>query len=105
MERKTFPGGIGHVGIMLLDDGDIPEFTWTLWDGRHEGRGLMSEAAEAVKDHLMRDCGWDQIIARISPENRASRRMATRLGMVRDERAIAPAWYQGALTYHFEEAA
>lgn len=95
---------IGHVGPLGIDDSQVPEFTWTLWDGAHEGHGYATEAARAVQAHLFDDLGWPAMIIRIMPDNHGSRRIADRLGARLTDEA-APDWYEGALTYRLGEAA
>ena len=89
---------IGHVGPLQLDASEAPEMTWTLWDAAHEKQGFALEAAEAVRDHLLRDQGWDHLVIRIDPGNTASRRLAQKLG-ARFADDPAPQWLPGAVTY------
>ncbi len=89
---------IGHVGPLAMDDSDPPEFTWTLWDGATEGHGYATEAALAVKDHLLSEAGWPEMIIRILPDNTASCRIAERIGATLTEDP-APDGYPGSLTY------
>ncbi|MEO0380116.1 MAG: GNAT family N-acetyltransferase [Pseudomonadota bacterium] len=80
--------GIGHVGIMQMDDTDPLELTWTLWDAARQGNGYASEAARAVL------AAWTgpPLVAFIQPDNSASIRVAERLGFVEDTKAVAPGW-------------
>ncbi|WP_299048264.1 GNAT family N-acetyltransferase [uncultured Tateyamaria sp.] len=96
MERDGTP--IGHVGPMQLDDTQPPEFTWTLWDGTYEGRGLATEAACRVRDHLLGDLGWPEMIVHILPGNTGSVAIAKRIGAVLTKDP-APEWYDGAHVY------
>ena len=89
---------IGHVGPLAMEDVDPPEFTWTLWDGKAEGQGFATEATLAVKDHLLSEAGWPEMIIRVMPDNSASCRIAERIGAVLTKDA-APEWYPGSLTY------
>jgi len=56
------------------------EIGWVLHES-HRGRGLATEAAEAVLDHAFRHLGTPWIVAYIHPENAASLRVAEKLGM------------------------
>lgn len=56
-----------------------PEITWALFDG-HTGRGYATEAARAALAHAYGPLGWDTAVSCIDPENRASVRLAERLG-------------------------
>lgn len=89
---------IGHVGPLHLGDTSAPEFTWTLWDGAYEGQGLATEAARAVKQHLLVENGWPEMVILIQPNNHASRAIADRIGAKITD-APAPEWYPGCLTY------
>ncbi|MEM9871295.1 MAG: GNAT family N-acetyltransferase [Pseudomonadota bacterium] len=96
IERNGAP--IGHVGPMQLDDSQEPELTWTLWNGAHEGQGLATEAALRVRDHLIRDLGWPQMVILIMPDNTGSVRLAERIGATLTD-IPAPDWYAGCRTY------
>ncbi len=89
---------IGHVGPLAMEDVDPPEFTWTLWDASAEGNGFATEAALAVKKHLLSDNDWPQMIIRIMPDNSASCRIAERIGATLTDDP-APEWYPGSRTY------
>ncbi len=89
---------IGHVGPLSIDDSHPPEFTWTLWDGAFEGQGYATEAALRVRQHLLGDQGWPEMIIRILPDNTGSIRIAERLGATLTDDP-APDWYAGSVTY------
>jgi RimJ/RimL family protein N-acetyltransferase len=71
--------GIGHPSF-LPEVADRPELGWRLardaW-----GRGLATEAAAAVRDDAFGRLGLDELISIIHPDNAASRRVATKVGM------------------------
>ena len=79
----------GHVGPMQLDAHSDPEMTWTIWDEAKTGRGLATEAAQAVLDNLYAK-GWTRLLAYIDRDNAASLRMAKRLGAVEDPTIPVP---------------
>ncbi|MEL6417452.1 MAG: GNAT family N-acetyltransferase [Pseudomonadota bacterium] len=89
---------IGHAGPLAIDHSDPPELTWTLWDGAAEGHGYATEAALAVKHHLLSELGWPELIIRIMPDNHGACRIAERIGaeLTSDE---PPEWYAGSITY------
>jgi ribosomal-protein-alanine N-acetyltransferase len=51
-------------------------------DSAHWNQGLTTEAARAVRDHGFRDLKLEYVISLIHPENRASRRVAEKNGMI-----------------------
>lgn len=87
--------GLGHVGVMHMNEAEPAELTWSLWDAEHEGRGYATEAAVAVRD------AWHgpALVARIASDNTPSRRVAERIGMVLDPSAPPPAYDPSMLTY------
>ena len=91
----TGGAGFGHVGVLHSDDTDPPELTWSLWDSAHEGNGYATEAARAVLD------AWTGIplVARVAPDNAASRRVAERIGLRLDPAATPPSYAPTMLTY------
>ena len=98
MERGGEP--IGHVGPMSLSD-DVPDLTWTLWDGSVEGQGYATEAAHATARHLLVDCKWNCLQISIVKNNSASKAVAQRIGARKADRP-APAWYPDAITYDID---
>jgi RimJ/RimL family protein N-acetyltransferase len=71
--------GIGHP-TFLSELAGRPELGWRLardsW-----GRGLATEAAVAVREDAFARLGLEELISIIHPENAASRRVATKVGM------------------------
>jgi RimJ/RimL family protein N-acetyltransferase len=55
------------------------ELGWTVALG-HEGQGIATEAAKAVRDHAFGALGMGRLVSYIDPENAASIRVAERLG-------------------------
>src|SRR5438874_13409122 len=51
-------------------------------------RGLITEAAGAVRDHAFRDLKLPRVISLIHPENIASRRVAGKIGMALEKQTI-----------------
>jgi [ribosomal protein S5]-alanine N-acetyltransferase len=60
-------------------------------------RGLMTEAAQAVRDHAFRDLKLPRVISLIHPENTPSRRVAEKNGMAPEKETI----YRGFQTLVF----
>ena len=85
LREEPAPGRfIGFVGLghpfFLPELAQRPELGWRLardtW-----GRGLAAEAAVAVRDDAFGRLGLTELISIIHPENEASRRVATKVGM------------------------
>jgi ribosomal-protein-alanine N-acetyltransferase len=73
---------IGYCGFFrqMVDGVEEIEIGYRL-DSKYWGRGLATEAAQAVRDHAFSDLGLDHVISLIHPDNIASRRVAEKNGM------------------------
>jgi RimJ/RimL family protein N-acetyltransferase len=71
--------GLGHP-VSLPELALRPDLRWRLARASW-GRGLATEAAVAVRDDAFGRLGLDELIAIIHPDNAASRRVATKVGM------------------------
>jgi ribosomal-protein-alanine N-acetyltransferase len=60
-----------------------PELGWTL-ARKHWGFGYATEAAAAVMKHWFEVLGFRRVISLVDPQNVASERVATRIGMIFD---------------------
>lgn len=100
IEPRALGFGIGHVGPLWLDTGELVEMTWTLWEPRFEGKGYATEAARAVMDWLRGAMGMTQMRTAIHRDNLGSERIAERLGGVRVPGDVA--WLPGAGNWHFD---
>jgi len=60
-------------------------------------RGLMTEAAQAVRDHGFRDLKLPRLISLIHPDNIPSRRVAEKNGMILEKETL----YRGFRTFVF----
>jgi RimJ/RimL family protein N-acetyltransferase len=73
----------GRVGILHPADWPEPELSWTLaapfW-----GKGIATEAAAQVRQWTFATFGWDRLVSYIQAGNTRSRRVAIKLGAVRD---------------------
>ncbi|MDQ6654484.1 MAG: GNAT family N-acetyltransferase [Verrucomicrobiota bacterium] len=76
------PRVLGYCGFLVqtVDDAQEVEIAYRL-DPHYWGRGLASEAAQAVRDHAFRDLNLPRVISLIVPDNLASRRVAEKNGM------------------------
>ena len=77
----------GRVGILHPADWREPELCWTL-AASFWGRGLATEAAAEVRRWAFENFGWDRLVSYITPDNIHSRRVAERLGAVRQEQIV-----------------
>jgi ribosomal-protein-alanine N-acetyltransferase len=66
-------------------------------DPEYWNRGLITEAAQAVRDHAFRDLKLPRVISLIHPENVPSRRVAEKNGMTIEKETI----YRGFRTLVF----
>ena len=75
----------GRVGILQMPERPEPELAWTLaapfW-----GRGLATEAAAEARKWAFARFGWNRLVSYILPSNARSRRVAEKLGAVREGR-------------------
>ena len=76
---------VGRVGLLHPADWLEPELSWTLaapfW-----GNGFATEAASCVRQWAFASFGWDRLVSYILAENTRSRRVAIKLGAVRNDR-------------------
>jgi RimJ/RimL family protein N-acetyltransferase len=70
---------VGRVGLFHPDGWDEPELSWMIVPALR-GRGLATEAAQAVRDAAFGTLGMQSLINLIQPGNEASRRVAAKLG-------------------------
>lgn len=95
IELKADRSLAGHVLLKPMDTGEV-EIGW-LVSTRQRGLGVASEAAEGMLRYGFKIQGLESIVAIMFPENKASRRVAERLGMhfqgTRMERDYTVAWY------------
>jgi ribosomal-protein-alanine N-acetyltransferase len=75
---------IGRCGLLVstIAGRTETELSWTI-AAAHQGRGIATEAATAVRDHATTALGQTRLVAVIAPDNAASIRVAEKLGMSR----------------------
>ena len=93
---------IGHLGALQIDAAELPELTWTLWDGAFEGQGYAFEAVKAYLDHSSMVRGPSTFLIRIEYDNQRSLKLAHRIGAERNETAQPPKWMPKAITYRLK---
>jgi|SRR6185295_4326640 len=83
VERKSDNAFVGRVGLLQPEGWPGTEVAWTL--GReYWGQGYATEAAKAVLNYGFQNCPISRLISMIDAENRASQRVAERLGYTRN---------------------
>lgn len=92
---------LGHVGALHINEGEVPELTWTIWSGEDEGKGYATEACTAYLDHARKGLGFSAMIALIVQDNLPSRRVAERIGGIQNMKALPPKWLANSVTYDF----
>jgi len=95
---KPEPTVLGHCGFFHHppDVTNDVEIGYRL-DPDYWNRGLITEAARAVRDHAFRDWNLPRVISLIHPENIASQRVAEKNGMTVEKEII----FRGFLTKVF----
>jgi RimJ/RimL family protein N-acetyltransferase len=73
--------GIGHLRPSWELPGEVPEIGWYLGTA-HQGRGLATEAASALRDHALHTLRLPAVWALVHTENAASLKLADRLGFI-----------------------
>lgn len=79
----------GRVVVQRRPDYPEPEMGWIALDG-HEGRGLMREAACALRDWTRANAALPSLVSYVAPGNARSIALAERLGARRDPEARPP---------------
>lgn len=89
LELRPSGDYVGHAGLLAQVVEDVPETEIAYWIAReHWGRGLATEAAIASRDHGFHTLGRARLISIIHPDNRASRRVAEKVGLRVEKSAI-----------------
>jgi RimJ/RimL family protein N-acetyltransferase len=79
LEEKASGKLVGWCGLWCPEGWPEPEVGWSLLKAAH-GKGYATEAARRSREHAYRSLGWTTLISFIHPQNRASVRVAERLG-------------------------
>ena len=80
VRRRDTGAFIGSVGLIEPEGWPAPEATWTI-AADHQGSGYAREAASAVLAHAFDTLELSLVVSFIPPENEASRRVASAIGM------------------------
>lgn len=77
--EKTSGALIGYAGTFSPPNRPEPEIGYALFPA-HRGRGFATEAVERVLSFVHGELGWSTAVSYINPDNRASIRVAERVG-------------------------
>lgn len=83
LEEKASGEFAGYAGLWFPLEFAEPEVGWGVSPG-HRGRGYAGEAAARARTYGFDTAGLDRLVSYILPANRASIRVATRLGAAAD---------------------
>jgi len=93
VEWRHQPGFLGQVGLKPCHLPDCSELTWrlmrTAW-----GQGIATEAVRVMLDHARGDLGVRSFVAFIEAGNRASRRVAEKIGLLPTGEAVLHGYRQ-----------
>ncbi len=90
-------------GQVQINNGPLfpeTELGWLLYAG-HEGRGFATEAAATLRDWAFRERGLPTLVSYVDPANRASARVAERLGGVPDPDAPRMAGEEDDIVFRY----
>jgi len=89
LESKGDNTPIGHAGLVQQKINGIEELEIGYWISRkHWGRGYATEAAKALLDYGLNHLQKERLISLIQPENKASKRIAKKIGMKLEKEII-----------------
>jgi RimJ/RimL family protein N-acetyltransferase len=94
-------------GQVQINNGPLypeTELGWLLYEG-HEGHGFATEAAASLRDWAFRERGLATLVSYVNPANRASARVAERLGGVSDPDAPRQPGDEADLVFRYAPAA
>jgi RimJ/RimL family protein N-acetyltransferase len=101
VEPRDAPNFLGWCGVFPLEDSGLIEIGYryvrAAW-----GQGIATEAGRAVLDHGFRELGFDPIVAVTHPDNLASQRVLTKIGLKPRGRAFH--YGQSLAFYHLSRA-
>ncbi len=83
VEEKESGAFVGSAGLWFPEG--WPELELGYWlHPDAQGRGYATEAARRIRDHAYQDLGLTTLISTIDPKNAASKKVAERLGALRE---------------------
>ena len=102
LQLKSNGEPVGHAGLLVKEIESVPELEIgyalkpSAW-----GKGYAFEAAAATLEYAFAKLGRDRVVAITHPENRASIRLAERIGMVNERKVL----WKGKAAYLFSAKA
>jgi RimJ/RimL family protein N-acetyltransferase len=102
LQLKSNGEPVGHAGLLVKEIESVPELELgyalkpSAW-----GKGYAFEAAAATLEYAFAKLGRDRVVAITHPENRASIRLAERIGMVNECKVL----WKGKAAYLFSAKA
>jgi RimJ/RimL family protein N-acetyltransferase len=102
LQLKSNGEPVGHAGLLVKEIESVPELELgyalnpSAW-----GKGYAFEAAAATLEYAFAKLGRDRVVAITHPENRASIRLAERIGMVNERKVL----WKGKAAYLFSAKA
>ncbi|MEL7282234.1 MAG: GNAT family N-acetyltransferase [Pseudomonadota bacterium] len=83
IEEKSTGDFCGMSGPWSAETWPEPELAYLLTEDK-AGRGYATEAALCARDYIYKDLGWTTLASAIEPENKASIKVAERMGATLD---------------------
>jgi RimJ/RimL family protein N-acetyltransferase len=90
---------VGRVGPIFHLHNTEPELAWHLFEG-FDGRGYATEAAVAAREWYYTHTGNGPLMSWVNVENRASQRVAQRLGAVLEHEHTTASGHKGQIWRH-----
>ncbi|RPI75199.1 MAG: N-acetyltransferase [Desulfobacteraceae bacterium] len=82
---------IGHCGLLNKEVDGVPEVELIYVLAKESwGKGYAVEAGRALRDYAFNELGLQRLIALIDPENRASAKVALKIGMIKEKETLRP---------------
>jgi RimJ/RimL family protein N-acetyltransferase len=86
---------VGDMAFHWVSERDRTAEIGFVFDPRHQGRGLATEAAAALVHWAFRDAGFHRVIGRTEARNAASARVLEKLGMRLEAHLVENEWVKG----------
>ena len=86
---------VGDVSLRWISERDRTAEIGFVFDPRHQGKGLATEAARALVDWAFTSAGFHRVIGRTEARNSASTRVLEKLGMRLEAHLVENEWVKG----------